>query len=122
VKENDASSSEVTKKNIKNKIDVSKLGVGITKMKQVTRGAVVVGCENKPEAEVLKEKLTNDLSEKHVVQAPRKKKLKIKIFDVDKEECEKEKEFWEKIEEQNGFTKSSIQGKIVHRSVNGKSQ
>jgi len=33
MKENDASSSEVTKKNIKNKIDVSKLGVRITKMK-----------------------------------------------------------------------------------------
>jgi len=51
-----------------------------------------------------------------------RKSCKIKIFDVDKEECEKEKEFWEKIEEQNGFTKNSIQGKIVHRSVNGKSQ
>jgi len=36
--------------------------------------------------------------------------------------CEKEKEFWEKIEEQNGFTKNSIQGKIVYRSMNGKSQ
>jgi len=61
VKANDASSSEVMKRDIKNKIDVSKLGVGITKMKQVTRGTVVVGCENKAQAEVLKEKLTNDL-------------------------------------------------------------
>jgi len=48
--------------------------------------------------------------------------LKIKIFDVDKEKYEKEKEFWEKIEEQNEFKKNSVQEKIVHRSVNRKSQ
>jgi len=53
------SSSEVIKRDIKNKIDVSKLG--ITKMKQVTRGAIVIGCENKAQVEVLKEKLMNDL-------------------------------------------------------------
>jgi len=66
-------------------------------MKQVTKRAVVVECENKTQAEVLKEKLTNDLGEKYVIQAPRKKKLKIKIFDDDKEECEKEKNSGKKL-------------------------
>lgn len=122
LKEDDTSTSEETKRDIKNKIDVAKLGLGITKMKKATRGAVVVGCENKDQAEILKEKVTSDMGEKYVIQAPKKKKRRIKIFDVDKEDCENEKEFWEKVEEQNGFTKNSVRGKIVHKSQNGKSQ
>lgn len=50
-------SSEVTKRDIKRKIDISKLGLGVTKRKKVTEGAVVVGCENKTEADKLKQKL-----------------------------------------------------------------
>ncbi|EZA47905.1 hypothetical protein X777_15136 [Ooceraea biroi] len=60
-------SSEVTKREIKRKIDITKLGVGITKMTKVTRGAVVVGCENKRQAEKLKNKVTRDLGEKYTV-------------------------------------------------------
>jgi len=122
LKEDDANTSEETKKDIKNKIDVAKLGLGITKMKKATKGAVVVGCENSDQAEILKEKVTSDMGEKYVIQAPVKKKRRIKIFDVEKDDCEDEKEFWRKIEEQNGFVKNSVRGKIVHKSQNGKSQ
>jgi len=48
--------------------------------------------------------------------------LKIKIFDVDGEDCEKEREFWEKIEGQNGLTKNSLQGMVMHKSTKGKFQ
>ncbi|KMQ84369.1 hypothetical protein RF55_17881 [Lasius niger] len=113
-KEEDASSSEITKRDIKNKIDVSKMGVGITKMKKVTKGAIVVGCENKTQVERLKDKVLKDLGETYVIQAPTKKKLKIKIFGVSKEDTVIEQEFWKKIEEQNGFRKDSIKGRIVH--------
>ena len=122
LKEDDANSSEETKRDIKEKIDVTKLGLGITKMKKVTKGAVVVGCESNEQAEILKERVTSDLGEKYVIKAPKKKKRKIKIFGADKEDCEDEKDFWRKIEEQNGFTKNSVQGKIVHKSQNEKSQ
>lgn len=111
-RDEDNSSSEITKRDIKNKIDVSKLGVGITKMKKVTKGAVVVGCENKTQMVKLKEKVTRDLGEKYDIQVPKKKKLRVRIFDVDKEDCEDEQEFWKKIEEQNGFKDNSIHGKI----------
>lgn len=47
VEESEANSSEMTKKDIKKTIDVSKLGVGITKMKKASGGAIVVGCEDK---------------------------------------------------------------------------
>lgn len=90
LEENDASSSEDTKRDIKNKIDITKLGVGITKMKKVTRGAVVVRCEDKRQADKLKKKVTKDLGEKYAIQTLMKKKLKIRIFDVDKEDSENE--------------------------------
>lgn len=102
VEEKEASSSKDTKRDIKNKIDITKLGVGITKMKKVTRAAVVVGCEDKRQADKLKKKVTKDLGEKYIIQIPMKKKLKIRIFDVDKEDGENEQDFWGKIEEKNG--------------------
>lgn len=106
-------SSENTKKDIK-KIDISKLGVGITKMRKVTNGTIVVGCENKSQAEKLKQEVVKDLGRKYEVQAPRRRKLKMKIFDVDKEDCENEQHFWEKIVDQNGLEKNTIEGKIVY--------
>lgn len=90
LEESEANSSEMTKKEIKNTIDVSKLRVGITKMKKASGGAIVVGCEDKKQAEILKKKVTSDMGKKYVIHDPKKKKLKIKIFDIEKEDCEKE--------------------------------
>ena len=56
-KDDEVKNSEDTKKEIKNKIYVAKLGVEITKMRKVTRGAVVVEYENKKQANKLKEEV-----------------------------------------------------------------
>jgi len=121
---NDACSSDQTKRDIKNSIDVAKLGVRITAMKKgkSAKGAVVIGCENKDQAEILRDKVANDIGEKYIIQAPKKKKLKIKIFYVDKEDCEQDQEFWRRIEEQNGFTRNTLLGQIIHKLLIGKSQ
>jgi len=63
-----------------NSIDVAKLGVGITTMKKVTKGAVVIGCENKDQAEKLRDKVANDMREKYIIQAPKQKKIRNKDF------------------------------------------
>jgi len=49
---------------LKNSIDVAELGVGIITMKKVTKRAV--GCENKNQAEILRDKVTNDMDEKYI--------------------------------------------------------
>lgn len=115
-------SSETTKKDIKNKIDITKLGVGITKLRKVTRGAVVVGCESKLQANKLKEKMAKDLGEKYEVKEPKKRKLKIKIFDIDKEDCESEEDFWNKVKEQNEGGREGVRGKIIHKTANSNSR
>lgn len=56
-------------------------------MKKVTVGAVVVGCENRVQAEKLKMEVVKDLGKKNEIQVPKKRK----IYDVDKEDCENEK-------------------------------
>lgn len=66
-KGDEGNNSEDTKREIKNKIDIAKLGIGITKMRKVTRGAVVVECENKKQANKLKEEVVKDLGEKYAV-------------------------------------------------------
>jgi len=114
--------SEDTKREIKNKIDVAKLGIGITEMRKVTRGAVVVRCENVKQASKLKEEVAKDLGEKYIVQEPMKRKLKLKIFGVDKEDCDDEHDLWNTIEEQNGYEKGTIKGKIVHKVTGPKSR
>lgn len=122
IDEIEENSSEVTKKDIKSKIDISKLGVGITKLKKATRGAVVVGCETKVQADKLKNEVAKDLGDKYVIQAPKRKPLKIKIHDVDNKDCESEQEFWEKIGDQNGIGRNVIEGKIIHRSTGRKAR
>jgi len=109
------------RKETSNSIDVAKLGVGITTMKKATKGAVVIGCENKDQAAILRDKVTNDMREKYIIQAPKKKKMKIKIFDVDKEDYEQNQKCWRRIEEQNGYTRNTLQGQIIHKSLIGKS-
>lgn len=107
-------SSEDTKRDVR-KIDITKLGVGITKMKKVARGAVVVGCENGVQAEMLKQEVVKDLGKRYEIQVPRKRKPKVKIFDVDNEDCENEQILWEKVEEQNGMQRNTIEGKIIRK-------
>lgn len=82
----------------------------------------MVGCESKLQAVKLKEKMAKDLGEKYIVQEPKIRKLKLKIFDIDMEDCESEEDFWSKIEEQNECGHEGIRGKIVHKTANPKSR
>jgi len=50
-----------------------------------------------------------------------KRKLKIKIFGIDKEDCD-EHDLWNKIEKQNEYERDTIRGKIVHKVAGPKSR
>src|SRR5436190_1106120 len=114
--------SDSTKRDLKKSINVSELGVGITKMKNINNGAVVIGYENKSQAIKLRDKVTKNLGNKYEIKAPVKKKWKLKIFGVESEDCENEQDFWKKVEEQNGIKKDSINGKILHKVRNTRNQ
>lgn len=82
----------------------------------------MVGCESKLQADKLKDKIAEDLGEKYEVKEPKKRKLKIKIFDIDKEDCESEEDFWSKVEEQNECGREGVRGKIIHKTANSNSR
>lgn len=52
----------------------------VTKMRTVVREAIAIRSKNKIQVDKLKKKNTKDLCQKYVIQAPRKRKLKIKIY------------------------------------------
>lgn len=39
----------------------------------------------------------------------------MRIFDVEKEDCENEQIFWEKIKEQNTIEKNTLEGRIIKK-------
>ncbi|KAM0736381.1 hypothetical protein ACS0PU_010342 [Formica fusca] len=55
--------SEVTKKLIKEKIDIKNMPVGVTKLKKGSKGTVILGCETEEEMEKLKATVQAKLGE-----------------------------------------------------------
>lgn len=63
-----------------------------------------------------------DLGDKYIIRSPKKKKQKIRITEMDKEDCEKEQDFRNKIIEQNGLRRDSTEGRIMHKSASEKTK
>lgn len=78
--------SEATKQVIKEKIDVTKLAVGITKLRKGGKGSVILGCESEGEVKKLKETICEKMGEDFEIMETRKIKPKIKVINVGEEE------------------------------------
>ena len=84
IKPKNEQTSDVTKKNIRQKVNPG--GINISKFQQVTKGAVVIGCDSKNEINELQTKITKELGDNYTVQVPVPKKPKIKIINVNSED------------------------------------
>lgn len=69
-----------TKSDIKNKISISELSVGVTSIKDASKGSVVIGCNNLKEREILKENLNRNLGTSYKVHAPEMRRPTFKIL------------------------------------------
>ncbi|XP_029672801.1 uncharacterized protein LOC115241271 [Formica exsecta] len=78
--------SEVTKKLIKEKIDIKNMPVGVTKLKKGSKGTVILGCETEEEMEKLKATVQAKLGENFKVTESPRMKPKIKIVNIGEEE------------------------------------
>ena len=58
--------SEATKKLVKEKVDIKKLEVGITKMKKGNKGSIILGCESEREMEKLRDTVREKLGDDFV--------------------------------------------------------
>lgn len=81
----------------------------------------MIACENKTQVDKLKEKVKKDLGGEYVIRSPMKKRLKLRIVNVDKEDIENEQDFWRKIKDQNEL-KKDISGKIIYKLTKERSR
>lgn len=92
VKPNQEQESKLTKDEIKGKINPAEIGINIAKLKQVSKGAVVIGCENKEDRTILQTKLAKEMGDKYSVEIPTLKKPQLKIVNINKDDLEGEKD------------------------------
>lgn len=90
VKPSRACESIETKLKIKQSVDLSELGVGITHMKDAREGAVVVKCRDTVEAKKLKMNLDQNMGKNYSATIPHKKNPRIKIVGIEEAYTENE--------------------------------
>lgn len=77
--------SETTRKMIKEKVDITNLAVGITKLSKGGKGSIIFGCESEREIKRLKDTVSEKLGKEFEIMEPKKLKPKLKITNVDDE-------------------------------------
>lgn len=80
--------SETTKKVIKEKVDIKKMSMGITKLRKGREGTVILGCETGEEMVKLRDTMQSKLGENYNVTELLQMKPKIKIIDISEKEME----------------------------------
>lgn len=77
---------ETTKKLVKEKINITNMAVGITKLRKGNKGTVILGCESESEMEELKVTVQNKLGKDYNIMEPKGLKLKIKVINIGNKE------------------------------------
>lgn len=78
--------SEITKKLIKEEVDIKNMAMGITKLRKGSNGTVIMGCETGEELEPLKVTVQVKLGENFKIMESLQMKLKIKIINIREDE------------------------------------
>lgn len=86
VKPNKEQESETIKKLVKEKINITNMTIGITKLRKGNKGTVILGCESEGEMEELKATVQDKLGKDYSIMEPTGVKPRIKIINVGKEE------------------------------------
>lgn len=92
VKPKEQQESEKTKKAVKQNIDIKNMPIGVSKMRKVGKGALILGCESEQELKQLKATVENKIGDKYQITEPKKIYRKVKIFNVDEEEMVEDEE------------------------------
>lgn len=113
--------SETTKKVIKEKVDIKKMSMGITKLRKGREGTVILGCETGEEMVKLKDTVQTKLGENYSVTESLQMKPKLKIINISEEEMElDDDELIHTVEKQNDMDGSHM--RIVKRILKKKNK
>lgn len=84
--------SETTKKVIKEKVDITNMPIGVTRLRKGKEGTVIMGCENVDDKAKFKDAVQSKLGEMYNVTESVGKKPKLKIINISQEIMEMEDE------------------------------
>lgn len=108
--------SQITKSEIKKKVNPSDMSVGISMVKECKHGAIVIGCENREGLGKLKSSITEQLGSNYNISQTKLKKPRVKVFNVEKVDTENDNELFQKIFNQNDI-KQQVKCNDVKMSV-----
>ncbi|KAJ8973855.1 hypothetical protein NQ317_000183 [Molorchus minor] len=101
VKPKEVQESRKTKKEIKEKIDLSRLGAGVSGVKELSRGQVIIRCGNEGDREKIESKIQEEMSDNYETKAPNLKFPKIKVVGINEDDDNTDEGLVEAILEQN---------------------
>lgn len=104
---NTEQNSIITKEEVKKNLNPVAMKIGITSVRNISEGGVVIGCGSKTERDQVQVELNKKISQEYRVELPKKKNLKLKILQADIQGMD-EREIETKIKEQNNLTPDSI--------------
>lgn len=115
----------MTKNLVKEKVNIKRLPVGITKIKKGSKGSIILGCESEKEIIRFKETVQEKLGEDFDIVEPIKKKPKLKIINISEEIMKlNDEDIIESIKKQNEI-EGKVGGsyiKIVKKIIKGKKE
>lgn len=74
-----------TIRQVKNNVDIGKLGLGVEEIDKMHNGKVVIGCTQKKDTHRLADELKKNMGEKYKIKISDKKLPKLKILDIEKD-------------------------------------
>ncbi|XP_044591359.1 uncharacterized protein LOC123269589 [Cotesia glomerata] len=116
--------SDLTFTEVKSKVKIGKLGVGIDKLKKTQTGKVVIGCTEKKDREKLATELKKNMGDNYNIRVADKKSPKVKIVDIDMETLENNEEgdIVKMIKKQNGLVENTSTKMIVKKKFSGRNK
>lgn len=112
-----------TRIDIKSKINISDMPVGVTEFKEMPNGTVIIGCNNENERDILQSGLESNLGNKYKVNQPKLKRPRFKIIGVEQEEeALDDEKLLSTIIKQNGLNmqEGHEDMKIIYKKMNKK--
>ncbi|KAK2578426.1 hypothetical protein KPH14_000973 [Odynerus spinipes] len=123
IKPSELQESTKTVEEIKNKINVIDLGIGVNKIRNAAKGAIIIVCNNEKDVEKFREVARKKLGDKYKIEIPKKRMPRIKIIGIDQTDAERgDEELLNALINQNslGETCAGCDIKIIHKYKNMK--
>lgn len=113
--------SNLTKNDVRQAINPVEIGVNVSMIKQVSKGAIVIGCENTEERNLLQTKISEKMHAKYNVEIPSLKKPRLRIANINNDDVnESENAIIQKIITQNKVNNTEVTHMKIIKKIENK--